>query len=725
MTFEANAGQADGRVLFLARGQGYGLFVNRVGATLALRPSKTSPGAALALVPVGGNPAAKIVGVQPLAGRVNYLEGADPAAWHTGVATYTSVAQRGVFPGVDLVYHGAAGRLEYDVVVAPGTNPASVKLRVDGASAVHLSGGGDLTADTAAGPVVEQRPVAYQDIAGGRHFVKADYVLEQGGIGFRVGAYDRARPLVIDPVLLYGSYLGGSGDDAGNKVAVDSSGAAYVVGTTASADFPTTLGALDRSADGNRDVFVAKLNPAGTTLAYSTYLGGGNMDLGTGIAIDATGAAYLTGFTQSADFPTTPGAPKAGLGGDSLDNFVAKLSPDGAGLAYSTYGASMFRTDEGGMAITVDGTGAAYVTGGASFPTYVVKVSPDGSQITQSVAAATILSGPRKCCTSPFDIALGPDGSVYLTGHGGPSQQYSSSLFVAKLDPTMSSVDYFTTLSGGGFLDGQAIVVDATGTAYVTGETQGINGYPPPPDATFVYGFLTKIAPNGTIAYLTYMPHGIGYDIVLDKVGNPWVTGTNDPAFVTTPDALPGTGSGYVARFDATGTIAYATKIGGSGSTAPNGIAIDSDGSVYVTGSTSSVDFPTTAGAFGTRLVGGYDAFIIKLGAGTGPPPPPPPPPFPGNHLDADTSNLEASIGQWAPWFSTNLSQSSAQAHSGTESLKVDITAPDGWGVTLHNWPGFAATPARSVPERFGRHDDRHLERCQRRRHPGRHGVSH
>lgn len=693
MSFEANLGQTDGRVLFLARGQGYGLFVNRLGATLALQPSQTSPGAALAVVPVGGNPAAKTVGLQPLAGRVNYLEGRNPTGWHTNVATYAAVAQRGVFPGVDLVYHGAAGRLEYDVVVAPRTNPASVRLRVDGTAALHLGDGGDLIADSAAGPVVQQRPVAYQDVAGGRRFVKVDYVLDQGIVRFRTGAYDRTRPLVIDPVLLYGSYLGGSGDDAANKVAVDPSGAAYVVGTTASADFPTTLGALDRSADGDKDVFVTKLNPSGTAEAYSTYVGGGSMDLGTGIAIDATGAAYIAGFTQSADFPTTPGAPKVAFGSDSLDAFVAKLTPGGAALAYSTYGAPMTRTDEGGMAITVDGTGAAYVTGGAAYPTYVVKVSPDGSQIAQSAAAATILSGPRKCCTSPFDLTLGPDGSVYLTGHGGPSQQYSSSDFVAKLDPTMATLDYFTTFSGGGFLDGQAIVVDATGAAYITGETQGINGYPPPPDATFVYGFLTKIAPDGSVDYLTYMPHGIGYDIVLDGAGNPWVTGTNDPAFVTTPDALPGSGSGYVARFDTAGAIAYATKFGGSGSTDPTGIAIDGNGSVYVTGSTSSVDFPTTAGAVGTGLVGGYDAFIIKLGAGTPPPPPPPPPPFPGNHLDADTSDMEPSIGQWVPWFSTSLSQSSARAHSGADSLKVDITAPDGWGITLHNWPGFAATP--------------------------------
>ncbi|HEX2191574.1 MAG TPA: SBBP repeat-containing protein, partial [Acidimicrobiales bacterium] len=310
LAFEANVGQSDSQVRFLARAPGMGVFLTTTQAVLSLRPSTdSSTGAAVRLVPLGADPGAEAVGLEPLEGKVNYIRGRDPAAWHTDVPTYGKVAQRGVYPGVDLVYYGTGGELEYDVVVAPGADASAVRLGVEGGDSLEVDERGNLVVDTAAGPLLQRRPVAYQQIVDERRPVTAEYVIAgPAEVAVRLGPYDRSVPLVIDPVLAYSTYLGGRSDDLGTAVAVDANGAAFVTGITASADFPTTPGAFDTTHNGGNDAFVAKLDPAGTSLVYSTYLGGTGHDSGRDIALDASGGAHVTGDTGSADFPTTAGA---------------------------------------------------------------------------------------------------------------------------------------------------------------------------------------------------------------------------------------------------------------------------------------------------------------------------------------------------------------------------------------------------------------------------------
>jgi hypothetical protein len=381
LSFEANQGQANPRVKFISRGSGYSLFLTSTEIVLALsgstsRESKlegrkpkaeaagllSGRGAAneflerkrnaadlpgkpavqetvLRMKLVGANPAPKISGVDELPGKSNYFIGNDPKKWRTNVPTYAKVNYQRVYPGVDLVYHGTQGKLEYDFVVAPGADPGVIRLSFEGADRLELDSQGDLVLRTAAGELRQHKPVVYQEVAGARHAVSGSYVLRgQRQAGFEIARYDASQPLIIDPVLSYSTYLGGDNFDEGLGIAVDSAGNAYGAGFTGSTNFPTTTGAFQTTLGGGRNAFVTKLNPTGSTLVYSTYLGGSLFDEGLGIAVDATGSAYVTGDTQSSNFPTTPGAFQTIFGGGFSDAFLTKLHPTGtAPLVYSTY----------------------------------------------------------------------------------------------------------------------------------------------------------------------------------------------------------------------------------------------------------------------------------------------------------------------------------------------------------------------------------------------------
>ena len=305
ISFELNRGQSDRRVRFLAHGQGSSLYLTATDAVLTLAGAKqraagksgTAVGATVRLHLVGASAASRITGLDRLPGRVNYLIGRDTSRWITGVPTYARIAYHNVYRGIDLIYHGQQGRLEYDYVVAPGANPAAIKLAVEGAGALGIDRQGNLVLGSGAGQVRQQRPIAYQIVGGVRRAVHVHFVLGRDGVaGFAVGAYDAHAPLVIDPLLLYSTYLGGSGSIA-RGIAVGSDGSAYVTGETTDATFPTTPGAYQTSntkvpacAGGCDDAFVSKLNPAGTALVYSTYLGGTTSDdFGRGIAVVAAG----------------------------------------------------------------------------------------------------------------------------------------------------------------------------------------------------------------------------------------------------------------------------------------------------------------------------------------------------------------------------------------------------------------------------------------------------
>src|SRR6266849_713130 len=436
LRFEANQGQADLRVKFLSRGSGYTLFLTSTEAVLALqKPSLTiaaiqryvgnTPGnrrtsSAVLRMKIGGaNRIARIEGLESLPGKSSYFIGNDPAKWRTNVPTYAKVRYEGVYPGVDLVYYGNQGRLEYDFVIAPGTNPRTIRLVIVGAERLEASARGDLVLNTGSGEVRLQKPVVYQESGNVRKEIAGRYVLRgKRQIGFEVATYDASKPLIIDPLLSYSTYLGGSGDDVGNAIAVDSSGNAYVTGFTGSTNFPTKSPTQSASG-GGFDAFVAKLDPTGSTLFYSTFLGGSADDAGNAIAVDGSGNAYVTGVTRSTNFPTK-NALQSAVGGAS-DAFVAKLDPTGSTLVYSTFlGGS---AADGGNAIAVDSSGNAYATGNTLSTNFPTK--------------------------NPLQPASGGVKDA----------------FVAKLDPTGSTLIYSTFLGGSAQDSGSAIAVDSSGNA--------------------------------------------------------------------------------------------------------------------------------------------------------------------------------------------------------------------------------------------------------------------
>ncbi|MET0645412.1 MAG: SBBP repeat-containing protein [Pyrinomonadaceae bacterium] len=357
MSFEENCGQTDAQVKYLARGAGYTVFLTESEAVFVLarksaaeadgrelltkgdapRREDAAPTAVLRMKLEGANPRPAVSGVEELVGKVNYFVGSDAARWQTDIPTYGRVRYDNVYEGVGLVFYGKQSQLEYDFVVAPGADSGQVALGFEGADKVEVDAAtGDLLLRVGEGTLRQTKPTVYQEVDGARRAVEGDYEPRgEGRVGFRVGEYDRSRPLVIDPVLLYSTYMGGSETDIGNDIAVDSSGSAYVTGFTVSVNFPTH-NPIQSARNGSADAFVMKINAAGTAIVYSTYLGGGNSEGGSDIAVDSSGSAYVIGATPCIDFPTANPMQPRNHGG-TRDAFVTKLTPSGSALAYSTY----------------------------------------------------------------------------------------------------------------------------------------------------------------------------------------------------------------------------------------------------------------------------------------------------------------------------------------------------------------------------------------------------
>jgi photosystem II stability/assembly factor-like uncharacterized protein len=451
LRFERNQGQMDERVRFAARGGGYGLWLTDEGALLSLhrneprgaavsggaigreQPSATAREAKAAVIRmklVKANRQARGRGEEELPGRSNHFIGNDPGRWRSGVSNYAKVVYSQVYTGVDLVYYGKGGDLEYDFKMAAGANPEAIGWRIEGAQRLRIDAAGDLVISTAAGEVRQHRPVAYQEVGGKRRALAARYVMRgKDQVSFALGRYDRRKPLVIDPVLSYSTYLGGNSDDVAMAVAADAAGNAYVTGYTFSTDFPT-VGGVQHTSPGVFDAFVAKLNPAGTALVYSTYLGGNGGDLGNGIAVDAGGNVYVTGMTDSDNFPTANPVQPHRNGVD--DAFVTKLNAMGAALVYSTYLGGT--KQDNGLSLAIDPAGNAYVAGS-----------------THSTDFPTV---------NPLQPA-----------YGG----FTSDGFIAKLNPAGSALIYSTYLGGIGEDTAYAVAADAAGNAYVTGSTSSAN----------------------------------------------------------------------------------------------------------------------------------------------------------------------------------------------------------------------------------------------------------
>ncbi len=470
MRFEANRGQAGGGVRFLSRGSGYTLFLTEGGAVLRLRgASGEVPGSTTLKVELdGARPGSRVEGVGRLQGLSNYFVGGSRQSWRTGVPAYEKVRYSSVYPGVDLIYYGTQGQLEYDFRVAPGGDPRRIGLRFEGSSSVRLDEQGDLIIGTESGDVRQLKPVAYQQFGGERRTVAASYTLsEDGRVGFRVDEYDRARPLVIDPVLIYSTYLGGTSFEQGLAVAVDSAGSAYVAGSTGSLDFfgPSPI---QNTNGGANDAFVIKLSPDGTSLVYATYLGGGNDDVANAVAVDSAGNAYVAGSTTSDTFPRTQGAWQQSKDGGA-DGFLAKLNPAGTALVYSTFvgGANSDQV----FGLDVDANGRAYVTGRTDSPTFrtlspglrggdAVQKSTDGaahwSPSDAGMTAATV-NGFAVVTTNANVLYAATSNGVFksidggsnwqLTGAGRPSTAPGLTTAVA-VDPSNPSVVYAATSFG-------------------------------------------------------------------------------------------------------------------------------------------------------------------------------------------------------------------------------------------------------------------------------------
>ncbi|HJP91959.1 MAG TPA: SBBP repeat-containing protein [Pyrinomonadaceae bacterium] len=658
-------GQTDPQVDFISRGSGYTLFLMPREAVLALRAASASPttgdgrnrhesaaSAVLRMKFVGSEEKPRVAGQEELPGKVNYFIGKDPKQWRAGISTYAKVAYENLYPGVDLVYYGNQRQLEYDFVVRPGADPKIIVLSFEGADQLKVNAQGELVLQAGGGEIRQRKPLIYQEVDGVRHEVAGSYKLKDSNtVGFQLAGYDTSRPLVIDPVLVYSTFLGGGRNDQGWDIAVDASGNAYVIGSTDSLDFPTTISAFDIMHNGNEDVFVTKLNPAGSALVYSTFLGGSSRDLGFGIAVDTSGSAYVTGSTDSSEFPTTVGASDTTHNGN-FDVFVTKLNPSGSALVYSTlFGGINF---EQGNRIALDTSGSAYVTGettSPNFPTtggvfdttlnggngaFVTKLNPSGSALVYS----TFLDG----FSTDFGngIAVDASGSAYVTGEtfsfdfpttaGAFDTTFNgfSDAFVTKLNATGSALVYSTFIGGSNNDWGRGIAVDTSGSAYVMGETLS-PGFPTTVGAfdTTHNGdrdvFVTKLNPSGSapLIYSTFVGGSaleFGRDIAVDTSGSAYVTGlTFSPNFPTTVDAFDTTfnssADGFVTKLNPSGSapLAYSTFLGGSATDVGNGIAVDTSGNAYVTGETLSSDFPTTVAAFDTTQNGATDAFVTKL----------------------------------------------------------------------------------------------------------------
>src|SRR5262245_38334323 len=734
LSFVANAGQVDARAAFVAHGRGYTLFVSPTETVFVARPpapagqgladrlrsgrgtepstgpADDTPRAVVHMRLVGADASAVMTGEEQ-SGRVNYLIGSDRSRWRTGVRAYARVRSRGVYPGVDLVFYGNGRQLEYDFILAPGSDPRSIRLAFDGIAAgdgrpaLHVDTEGDLVLRTAAGDLRLRKPVAYQEIGGVRHPVTASFALRTARastpeprpeVGIDVAAYDPSRPLVIDPIFNYSIYLGGSGSDAGMGVTVDANGSAYVAGYTESPDFPGAIPGPNgpAPAGGSRKAFIAKLNPTGTGLMWATYLGGDGHDAATAIAVDPpcrTDPAvpcnvYVTGMTDSTNFPTV-NPYQTNQGG--TDAFVTKLDPSGSAILYSTYlgggptadvldpNVILSGTDVGlGIAVGfgANDTGQIYVTGytesGGTFPkrsnfqaakggaeAFVTKFNPNLAG-TPSLIYSSPLGGTGR--DEGHAIAVDALGQAHVTGFtestectppnscGFPLQgrfqpdQPGTDAFVTKVRADGKAKLYSTYVGGNGTDVGLGIAVDPTGKIYITGYTDSTNlpvcGVSPWTCASLPYqsnlqggggtdAFVMKLDPTvanaGSLLYSTYLggPGGSVAGLAI-AVGGPdghvYVTGYTDSANFPTANAAQGYGGGrdaFLARIaiGAGGSqLMYSTYVGGSGADESYGVAVDGTGAAYITGLTHSGNFPTVP-ANATALGGEQDAFVAKL----------------------------------------------------------------------------------------------------------------
>jgi len=759
LSFEANHGQVDSSVQFLSRGSGFGIYFAGQEAVLALHksadgstgPTKfrprfevhgvgySAPGLRTPLdarqdqpVPMvttdvirmqltGANKRAQPQGVDPLPGTSNYILGNDPSKWHTAIPNYSQVKYSSIYDGVDLVYYGNQTQLEYDFVVAPHASAAPIRLHFEGASNVTIDAGGNLDLHAPDGDVTFQKPVVYQESHGIRRPVRGAFeLLADKTVTFAIGEYDHNQPLVIDPTLSYATFLGGTNAEYAVAVTADSAGNAYVCGLTISTDFPLTAGAFQavnyaQAQNAVSTAFVSKFNASGTALLYSTYLGGnaiGNTlheqgDYAHAIAVDASGNAYVTGWTYSSDFPITSGAFQTTDQAANISlatGFVTKLNPSGTALVYSTYLGGNVLDEPNSIAVAASGnafiSGITFssnfpVTSGAfqtinnsaatnGFNAFVTKLNSTGSALDYSTYLGGASSGGSTIgdiyWTNP--IAIDSAGDAYVAGFTASgdfpvtSNAYQKvshatgfAVTVSKLNPSGSSLLYSTYLGGSTTSISEGLAIDSAGNAYIAGYTSDTD-FPVTSGAfqttnkadtntatssdAVNNGFIAKLNPTGSaLVFSTYLGGTTGpwggdhiYALQLDSSDNVYVTGGAMSAdFPVTANAYQPTNhgathccdyttytsDGFLTELNAAGNaLLYSTYIGGSGTQNPNGaggfgdeayyLALGPNSNVYVVGYTSSPNFPVTPDAFETKYHTNQNtAFVADFDLGSTP----------------------------------------------------------------------------------------------------------
>jgi uncharacterized protein (TIGR03437 family) len=629
VAFEPNRGQAAAPVEYLAAARGYTLSLRSGNAELVGHGSRISAS-------LTGGLKSRAEAEAPLPGVVHYLLGPDPSAWHTGIPTYARVRYRQVYRGIDVLYYGQDGRLEYDFVVAPGADPRQIRIAWRGARGLHLDSAGDLVLETAAGAIRQQHPAIYQDVAGLRREVKGGYVLRGNTVRFQVAQYDRGLPLIIDPAITWAAYSGATVLDEARAVTSDASGNVYITGSAL-------------ATRGDTDCFVVKLDPTGKQVWRVLVGAQDGDDDGYAIGLDGSGNVYVAGATASDLFPTVNATQT--LSGQGTDGFIAKLDPTGSNYVYSNYlGGS---SDEIVFSLAVDANSNLYV-GGATlsvdFP-----VTRTGAQRVNGGGIGGFIgqfdsTGKLIYCSylggggDDFVLGIGLDGAgnMYVTGSTAstdfpatasafqPKIGGGTDAYVAKLAPG-GAITWATYVGGTGDDEANGIAVDAAGAAYITGGTASTNF----PTASPYQGanaggardiFVSKLSPDGAkLAYSTYLGgtgDELGNGIAVDRGGNAYIGGTsnstNFPSISAFQGALKGGADGVVAELSAAGdTLVFSSFLGGTGNDFVESVAVNCVSGLVVAGTSGSNNFPATVGtAVLNYAAGDTTGFVAQVAAG-------------------------------------------------------------------------------------------------------------
>ncbi len=641
--FVKNDGQLKDDVKFYVTGNKNGILFKEDGVYLLLRNESSE---VVRIAPLNSNKEFEIIGEEKNEGKVSYFIGNSPEKWKRDIPTFRKIRYKEVWKGVDITFYGSGSNLEYDILVKPGADISKISFAIERVKELELSENGELVFKLPSGKIIYQsKPYIYQEIDGKIIEVEGSYIIKRENgkkcFSFALKSFNSSYPLIIDPTLIYSTYLGGSNYDGGYGISIDPEGNVYIIGQTFSSDFPVSS-PIKGNKSGYYDVFVTKINPEGNSIVYSTFIGGSGYDYGYAIGVDSSGNAYITGYTESSDFPTQNPAQKNNSGG--RDVFVAKINSEGNFLVYSTYlGGS---GNDYGYGIATDGRGNAYVTGltySTDFPTknpiygysgygdiFLTKIASNGN-----ITYSTYFGGTNN--DYAYGIAVDPSENVYLTG-----ATYSTDFpvknpvkergglwdsFLVKINSEGKQVILSSFIGGSDNDYGTGIAVDPLENVYITGYTSSPDFPTQNPlqesNAGNYDTFVTKISTSeNSILFSTFIGGGsedFGRGIAIDSNGNVYIAGETYSTNFPTHDPIQESNAGYWDAFvvkinlDAN-VFVYSTYLGGSGNDYARGIAVDSLGNAYLTGYTSSSNFPTAVPIYGYSS--GYDSFVSKIEAG-------------------------------------------------------------------------------------------------------------